>query len=187
MIDVRLQTPFSLIMAVPSNSGKTTLLINILKSKQTLFTTQPVKTRMYFSIWQPSYDYMRENKLVDDFVEGVPSASDLTTFQKSVPKTLIIFDDLAEQLSSAISDFFIAGCHHYDSNVILISQNLFQKNPIWRVCSLNTTYMILLKNPRDPSQVSTISRQAFPGQKNFLSSVCKYCSFLIYVFKFTSD
>jgi hypothetical protein len=117
---------------------------------------------------------MKAKKLISDCVEGIPSAEELESFQKSVPKSLVIFDDLAEHLTPVISNLFIAGCHHYDTNVILISQNLFQKNPIWRVCSLNATYMVLLKNPRDPSQISVLSRQSFPGQKNFLASVCKY-------------
>lgn len=174
MLDIRLQTPFSCVLAGPSNSGKTTLLSNILREKRELFSTIPDKTRLYFSIYQPVYTTLKNQGLITDCVEGVPEEEDLVTFQKSCSSSLVIFDDLAEQLTTTISNLFVAGSHHYNTSVILLSQNLFQKNPIWRVCSLNATYLILMKNPRDPSQLAVLSRQSFPGRKNFLSEVCKY-------------
>ena len=174
MIDLRLQNPFSLILAGPSSSGKTSLLNRLLTARKDLFTDQPVKIRLYFSIWQPVYDSMKTRNLLSDCVEGMPTNEELESFQKSVPCSLVIFDDLAEVLTPVISNLFIAGCHHYNTSVILISQNLFQKSPIWRICSLNATYIVVMKNPRDPSQLGVLSRQSFPGHKNFLSSVCKF-------------
>lgn len=177
MIDIRLQTPFTSLLVGPSSSGKTTLLTKILNNKNQLFSTPPQKTRLYFSIFQPVYKTLSAQGLLTDCVEGVPQEDDLVSFQKSCSSSLVIFDDLAEELTPTISNLFIAGSHHLNTSVILLSQNLFQKNPIWRVCSLNTTYMVLLKNPRDPSQLSVLSRQTFPGHKNFLSEVCKYSVF----------
>ena len=181
MFDLRLQSPISLILSGPSSSGKTSLLNKLLTVRKDLFTEQPVKIRLYFSIWQPVYDVMKKQNLITDYIEGMPTGDELESFQKSVNSSLVIFDDLAEVLTPVISNLFIAGSHHYNTSVILISQNLFQKSPVWRICSLNATYIIVMKNPRDPSQLGVLSRQSFPGHKNFLSSVCKYCIFFFYV------
>ena len=174
MFDLRLKTPFAMLLCGPSSSGKTSLLVKLLLAKKDLITNPPEKIRLYYSIWQDSYDNLKSRGIISEFFEGVPSGEDLEEFQKSSKNSLVIFDDLAEQLTPVISNLFIAGSHHYNTSVILISQNLFQKNPIWRICSLNSTYLVLLKNPRDPSQIGVLSRQSFPGQKNFLGNVCKF-------------
>ena len=181
MLDLRLKTPFTMILAGPSSSGKTTLLVKLLLEKKDLFIDSPESIRLYYSIWQDAYDNLKSRRIILDFVEGVPSQEDLESFQKSSKNSLVIFDDLAEQLTPTISNLFIAGSHHFNTSVILISQNLFQKNPIWRICSLNSTYLVLLKNPRDPSQINVLSRQSFPGQKNFLGNVCEFLLYFLII------
>ena len=171
MFDLRLQWPFSMILVGPTSSGKSTLLNKILSSKKNLFTQQPEKIRLYFNVWQPVYGQMVSSGVLTDCVEGIPNQEDLISFQKSSQCSLVIFDDLAEVLTTVISNLFTVGCHHFNTSCILISQNLFQRSSIWRVCSLNATYILPLKNPRDPSQLGVLSRQTFPGFKNFLPKI----------------
>ena len=172
--DLRLQSPFTMMVIGPSSSGKSTLIRSILKEKQTLFTQPPTAVRMYYNVYQNSYDQMLSEGLVTDFVEGVPSREDLRTYLTTHPSTCIIFDDLADQISEAISELFTVGSHHLNSSVILLAQNLFQQSQIWRTCSRNTTYMVLMKSSRDPGQIAILNRQMYPQRKNFLPAVCKY-------------
>ena len=54
---IQWSTPSCTIIAGPSNSGKTSLLTKILIHKNNLFTTQNLKTILFFDL------YMRFNKL----------------------------------------------------------------------------------------------------------------------------
>ena len=172
--DLRLQCPFTMMLIGPSSSGKSTLLTNLLAERQQLFTNPPVRTRLYYNVYQHTYDQMLGRGLVDDFVEGMPTREDLQEFLGGHSSTCIIFDDLADQLSDAISELFTVGSHHMNTNVIVLAQNLFQQSQVWRTCSRNTTYMVLMKSSRDPGQIAILNRQMFPQKKNFLPSVCKY-------------
>jgi hypothetical protein len=57
--------------------------------------------------------------------------------------------------------------------VNFVSQNLFYKSKHNRTISLNAHYMVLFKNPRDVTQITTLSRQMFPGRGKFLVEAFK--------------
>lgn len=68
--------------------------------------------------------------------------------------------------------FFITlttrGCHHWNTSCIQIVQNLFFNG---RTSRINSQYIVLMKNPSDKLQVSTLARQIFPeNQKYFKES-----------------
>ena len=54
-----------------------------------------------------------------------------------------------------------------------MTQNLFSKNPVFRDISLNATYNIIFKNPRDSSQISHFARQYAPGKAKMILDVYK--------------
>ena len=84
---------------------------------------------------------------------------------------LVIVDDLMSQCShnQSMSDLFTKGSHHrgicHVSNTI---QNLFPLGKQSRTISLNSHYMIVFKNPRDSLGISTLARQMYPNNTNFL-------------------
>jgi hypothetical protein len=57
---------------------------------------------------------------------------------------------------------FTKGCHHRNISVILIIQNLFHQGRYCRDISLNTKYLVLLKNTRDKQQFSHLARVMYP-------------------------
>ncbi len=61
-----------------------------------------------------------------------------------------------------MANLFTKGSHHRNLSVIHIQQNLFPKSKDCRTVSLNPHYLILFKNPRDPSQIGQLGRQMFP-------------------------
>lgn len=173
-MDLRLKTPFSMLLIGATASGKTTKLKKILEERFTLFKEPPEKVYLFYQIWQKNYQYMLENHLVDEFFEGVPSKDIFTNLLKQNKSSCMIFDDLSNSIDSTIENLFTAGSHHYNVNTIFIGQNLYYNNPLFRTISRNSTYFILMRNPRDSSQLAVLSRQVFPGKKNFLPIVCKY-------------
>ena len=52
--------------------------------------------------------------------------------------------------------------------MLYLVQNLFPKNKESRTISLNSQYMVVLKNPRDASQMTHLARQIYPGRANFV-------------------
>ncbi len=173
-MDITLQTPFSLVIAGPSSSGKTTKLRDILKNKEILFKDIPRRIILFYKVWQPTYDVFQKTGLIDEFYEGVPNQDEADELLKQNQSSCMIFDDLSQDVNSVVEYLFTIGSHHYKCSIILISQNLFQKSPVWRNISLNTHYFILMRNVRDSSIITSLSRQIFPGKRNFLSRVCKY-------------
>ena len=55
---------------------------------------------------------------------------------------------------------------------ILVSQNMFNSSPKNRTISLNSQYMVIMKNPRACSQLAVLAHQLFSkGKANVLCEV----------------
>ena len=67
-----------------------------------------------------------------------------------------------------LTRLFSVGSHHKNLSIIFIIHNLFHYGKEMRTVSLNSHYIILFKNPRDRLQISTLARQMYPGQSQFL-------------------
>merc|ERR1712179_117733 len=58
---------------------------------------------------------------------------------------------------------FIEGSHHKNASVFILVQNFFSQMKGLRTLSLNAHYLILMRNPRDNSQIMPIARQIDPN------------------------
>ena len=76
-------------------------------------------------------------------------------------RTLTAFVDMELLLSK--------GCHHRRLSVDLLTQNLFPIGSKSKIIALSTTYLVLMKNVRDASQIATLGRQLYPGRSNLLT------------------
>jgi hypothetical protein len=59
-------------------------------------------------------------------------------------------------------DIFTKYSHHKNMSVIFTVQNIFHQKKGQRDISLNTMYLILMKNPRDMAQIIYLARQLHP-------------------------
>ncbi|KAJ1130945.1 hypothetical protein NDU88_009289 [Pleurodeles waltl] len=57
--------------------------------------------------------------------------------------------------------------HHRNLSICYIVQNLFYKGKSSRSITLNASYLVLFKNPRDKLQISIIAKQMYPGNTQF--------------------
>jgi len=160
-----LNHPFTCMMAGPSQSGKTTLLVNILKNNEILITPNPNRIVYCYKIYDKQI-VQALSELQVEFNQGLPT---LETFDKNI-SNLIILDDLMEQVvkDREMQDLFTVNSHHSNISVFFLTQNLFTQAKFSRTISLNCQYLILMNNPRDKQQIYTLGRQMYPTNPNYL-------------------
>jgi hypothetical protein len=159
---IRLKHPFTCIISGPTGSGKTAFCVRFLENLDSLCTERHFGGGIFWCFSEKSAvpDLTRNVR----FHEGVP---DFTN--ESGRPCLFILDDLLNDVySKQVCDLFTKGSHHRNISVILITQNLFHQGRYCRDISLNTTYLVLLKNVWDKNQFSYLARQVYPEDSDSL-------------------
>lgn len=157
-----LQTPFTCVVAGPTQSGKTSWVVKLLEEREFLFSEAPSNIVWCYGVWQSGYNEI--GNLVNKWVEGLPKMDD---FDPGV-KNLVIIDDLMSEADERVTHLFTKGSHHHNISIVYLVQNLFHKGKEHRTISLNAHYLVLFKNPRDGSQISNLAKQMYPGKIKFL-------------------
>ena len=167
-MDVRLQTPFSLLCCGPSGSGKTQWTKRLLENTEEMMTNIPDRIVWCYGEYQPAYQALSQQFPQIEFIEGIPS--EVNEMFDSKMNNMIIIDDLMAEAASdkKICNLFTKGSHHRNLSVIFILQNLFYQGKESRTISLNSHYIVLFKNPRDRSQIVHLAKQMFPNNIKFL-------------------
>ena len=94
--------------------------------------------------------------------EGLPSSFDASK------RNIVVLDDLMAETDERVTNLFTKKSHHCNTSVIYLVQNLFPKNKVSRTISLNSQYIVVFKNPRDVSQLTTLAKQMYPGRVKFV-------------------
>jgi hypothetical protein len=116
----------------------------------------------FYNQWQSSYDSFKKENIVKEWINKLPTEEDIrekTMLHKNKGGSVLVIDDFAQELTKDIATLFTVLSHHTNSVVILLTQNIFAKVKGFRDMSLNATYVILFKNPRDSSQIEHFARQ----------------------------
>lgn len=167
---MEIQVPFRMIVAGPSQSGKTR------------FTTEFIR---HLPKWSGIRDFNivwcvgEKNAIPPDLPKrtkihiGLPDITKIKV--QSVHPHLIILDDLMCESGKDVDvlNVFTKNSHHNNISVILLVQNIFYKGRHMRDISLNATYIVCMKNPRDESQFMHLARQLYPDNPSALHRVYK--------------
>ncbi|XP_069506232.1 uncharacterized protein [Ambystoma mexicanum] len=103
------------------------------------------------------------------FVEGLPNSLNDDHLLPPNLVNMIIVDDLMMEggHSSEIEKAFTQYSHHRNLSICYIVQNLFYRGKGNRSITLNASYIVLFKNPRDKHQLTVLARQMYPGNTRF--------------------
>ena len=150
----KFQHPFACIVSGPSQCGKSTFCIRVIKNLNKLCTVSNFSN----ILWCFSESSAVPNLANVTFCKGVPNLHS----HEGEP-TLIILDDLLhEAYSKDVCDLFTKGSHHRNISVILITQNLFHQGKFSRDISLNAKYIVVFKSVRDKNQFLYLAKQVYP-------------------------
>lgn len=152
--------PSNVLIAAASQSGKTHFTVELVKHSGVMFHPPPQRILWVYAMRQESYRSIAD---LTEFTETVPSAD---SFDKEV-RTLLILDDLMRETNSNIEELFTRASHHANLTIIFLTQNLFFASRHQRTMSLNSHYIILFKNVRDVTQISTLARQMYPKKTDY--------------------
>lgn len=170
IFDGRFKTPFNLIIAGPSQSGKSTFVFNLLKHADNLIDS-PFDYVVVFSgskenMFHELDTFFPSNTITH--IQGLPK--DIDKYILPNRTGLFILDDLQRQASSedTVGDIFTKRGHHENLSVCLILQNLFHEGRERRTCMRSCHYMVLFHNPLDHSISYTIAHRLDPSKKKSL-------------------
>ena len=158
--------PSCMMVAGPTQSGKSFFIYNLLVNKKNLITPEIDKIIYCYSVWQPLYEKMLVEVNNITFNKGLPSP-------ETLKDAIIILDDLMCECiqNKQILDLFTVGSHHRNLSVIFLTQNVYEKGKYARAISINSHYLVLFKNHRDKAQIQHLARQIYPQEGKFFDEV----------------
>lgn len=158
--DVTIKHPFSMLVVGCSGSGKTVLVQKLLEHRHEMIEGAPNSIKWYYGAWQESF-----RNLNYTFIEGCPETPDEDS------DCIMVIDDLMCEAQEQVSKIFTKFRHHSKVSCIFLCQNLFPRGPHSRTISLNSNYIVLMKNSRDKAQIHHLAVQMFPGRSKVLVNV----------------
>ena len=148
-----------MLCAGASQSGKTCFVQKVITYASTMIYPEPERIIWcYGGEWQDSFSMFPQV----EFISGLNYTKNSDTKRP----TLLIIDDLMCETNANVTKIFTKGCHHQNMSAIYIVQNLFYKGKEQRTISLNSSYMVIFKNPRDLSQINHLAKQISPAGKS---------------------
>ena len=163
--------PTTIVLAGPTQCGKTHFLVKAIREQ--CFKPEPQRIVWVYGEMQSAYgELARDTPVTIEFTKGFTNEL-YETFDPRVCNLLILDDQMENKAvhkrgDNAVTKFFTQGSHHRNITIVYIVQNLFNQDASMRTISLNTHYMVLFKNPRDATQIRTLSQQMYPDNSRML-------------------
>ena len=169
---IPLQSASPIMIARPTGCGKTFFTFKLLT--EDMFTEKISSILYCYGVYQDYFDDMILAIPNIEFHEGIPNLEKIESLHDG-NFNIIILDDLMENVICNIDtqNLFTKFCHHYLITTVFITQNIFAQGPCSRNINLSTHILILFANKCDESQIHTIGKQLFPGNKQIFIDAYK--------------
>lgn len=163
--------PSHILISGGSFTGKTTFVLELLRNLHLLMDPCPQYIIFIYSEWQPIFDTMQRERLVDQWVSEIPDYETLRSFAlpfKAARGSLIIADDLGSEFleSDTLMKFSTVQSHHLNCSLITITHSLFMNSKNYRISTANAQYYVLMKNLRNQREISTLFSQIRPYESS---------------------
>ena len=168
----KLHHPFSMLVAGPRGAGKSEFVKQLFSLKCYIMTDPPERIVWFYGRRQPDlFCSLAQEMPCIEFYERRHTNIGVM-FDRSKRNICIIdIDDLMQSVSGnqLVENHFTNG-RHLNLSVVFVSQNLFYTGKKCRTISLNSTYIVVFKNPRDQTQIRHLACQMFPSKPKFLQA-----------------
>jgi adenosyl cobinamide kinase/adenosyl cobinamide phosphate guanylyltransferase len=172
----RFMQPFRMMIAGPSQSGKSSFILELLKHRNELFSTSFARI-IYFvpsNNIDAHQEFIQKLKTVYPDLEiqtDLPKLSDIKGDRLS---KLFIMDDLMNVVFNhpMMEEVFSQNSHHQNLSIIFTTQNYFASSKN-RTIIRQTNYKIIFNDPSDKTLMRNISCQISGSMPQFLSRCFK--------------
>ena len=167
----KLHHPFSMLVAGPRGAGKSELVKELLSLKRFIMMNPPERIVWFYGRHQPDlFCSLAQEIPCIELYEGLPTNIEVM-FDRS-KRNICIIDNLMQSASGnqLVENLFNNGSHFLNLSVVFVNQNLFYAGKKCRTISLNSTYIVVFKNPRDETQIRHLACQMFPSKPKFLQA-----------------
>jgi hypothetical protein len=185
-----LQTPYTMLISGAHSSGKTTFVKRLLEKANEMYVGgKSDRVFFFYKQWQPMFNGMSDDGV--EFIEGLPTADwakkVLGGGGKNGPTATVVIDDQGTDLNADIANMFTVTAHHSATCFIAITHTLFGKTPSHRLISMNSTYIVVAKNPRDGSAIGYLGRQVDVGRASRFVAIFKEATREPYTYLFIDN
>ncbi len=162
---LKLKTPFAMMIAGPSQSGKSEFMLNLVKFRDDICTGNFSRI-----IYCQANSYAHKNqkffqKLQAEFpqaelIQGLPDINALHFNLNNLPK-LILIDDMMREVvkSNEIVDLVTNDVHSFNISVAFAFQNYFARGKHGNTLIRNCQYKVLFYNRSEMLELRSISTQ----------------------------
>jgi len=139
--ELKISIPSGVVVSGPSSSGKTELVLKLLKHANEVFHPQPKAIVWAYGEFSDLIPKLERDGIIVH--AGLPSDDMLGKISKPF---LLILDDLMGEIEpKKLADLYTKKSHHNNFTVIFLSQNLFDKS--LRVPRSNAQFIFLMRAP----------------------------------------
>ena len=166
----KLHDPVSMSVAGPRGAGKGEFVKQLLSLKRFIMMNPPERI-----VW---FDGRHQPDLFCSLAQEIPCIelyerlhTNIEVMFERSKRNICITDDLMQSASGnqLVENLFTNG-RRLNLSVVFVSQNLFYAGKKCRAISLNSTCIVIFKNPRDQSQIHHLACQMFPSKPKFLQA-----------------